>query len=304
MTDGTPTPSEAAARRRPGRGIGCALWLFALLGTLGSLVYQDRTGPTYPLEGTLQTEAGPVRFLFIRSETIGADLGVMLLRPLPEGVQGRVRYRRYRSRDPWTVVGMEPGEFRYARRGRTRTVRAVGAALPSLKERAGKYEYYVEISASGGDYVSVTGSKPIYARYKASVPGWALMLHIAAIFASMFVAMRATLGALFGQPYRTLLWATVITLLLGGFVLGPLVQWYAFGVWWSGFPFGYDWTDNKVAVGLAFWLVALWANRGARRSRWSVIAAGVVTLAVYFIPHSIFGSEYDYISGSGHGTAG
>jgi hypothetical protein len=29
-----------------------------------------------------------------------------------------------------------------------------------------------------------------------------------------------------------------------------------------------------------------------------------VTLVVYFIPHSIFGSEYDFTKGAGRGTTG
>jgi len=69
-------------------------------------------------------------------------------------------------------------------------------------------------------------------------------------------------------------------------------------------PFGYDWTDNKVLVELVFWALAAFLNRGERRDRRSVLAAGVVTLLVYFIPHSVFGSEYDYRTGTGHGTAG
>ena len=44
--------------------------------------------------------------------------------------------------------------------------------------------------------------------------------------------------------------------------------------------------------------------RNPRTVRAAVIVATAVTLAVYFIPHSIFGSEYDYTRGSGHGTAG
>jgi hypothetical protein len=114
----------------------------------------------------------------------------------------------------------------------------------------------------------------------------------------------STNKALIDGNFRSLLWATILSLLLGGFILGPLVQWYAFGVWWSGVPFGYDWTDNKVLVELIFWLLALYLNRGERRDRQSVVLAGIITLVVYFIPHSIFGSEYDYRTGTGHGTAG
>jgi hypothetical protein len=101
-----------------------------------------------------------------------------------------------------------------------------------------------------------------------------------------------------------MIWATLISLLLGAFALGPLVQWYAFGVWWSGIPIGYDWTDNKVLLELAFWILALVLNSGGRRSRRAVYLAGFATLVVYFIPHSIFGSEYNYRTGTGTGTTG
>ena len=61
---------------------------------------------------------------------------------------------------------------------------------------------------------------------------------------------------------------------------------------------------NKVLLSLLAWGIAAYLNRGERRSRMAVCAAGVVTLLVYFIPHSMFGSEYDYRPGKGQGTAG
>jgi small-conductance mechanosensitive channel len=132
-------------------------------------------------------------------------------------------------------------------------------------------------------------------------------VHILLIFASMTLALRTGLAALTGGAVRGLAWATIASLVAGAFVLGPLVQWYAFGVWWSGVPFGYDWTDNKVLVELVAWLGAaavILRARDPRRARTAVLAATLVTLAVYFIPHSVFGSEYDYTRGAGHGTAG
>ena len=88
-------------------------------------------------------------------------------------------------------------------------------------------------------------------------------------------------------------WAFAL-LILGGFILGPLVQKYAFGVLWSGFPFGGDLTDNKTLVALAFWTAALLAGRKGRPARGWVLAASVVHLVIYLIPHSLLGSEYDY----------
>ncbi len=294
---------RAFASRRPGL-TGALLWVFAILVTLACFTYQDKTGPTYPLEGDFQTARGVVHFQFLRSETIGTDLKILLLEPVPDGVSGYVRYRRYQSDDEWATLPFAPGTFAFSRRGSSVQVRGQGVELPWLKERAGKYEYYVYIDDGAGEPVSVTGEQAIYARYKGEVPAWALVLHILIIFASMALALRTVFAALADERYHMLLRATILSLLLGAFVLGPLVQWYAFGVWWSGIPFGYDWTDNKVLVELVFWLLAAYFNRGGRRAHGWIYLAGLVTLVVYFIPHSIFGSEYNYRTGTGHGTAG
>jgi hypothetical protein len=270
---------------------------------VGSLTYQDRTGPTYPLEGTLETARGPVHFKFLRSEVIGTDLNVMLADPVPAGVTASVKYRRYMSNDEWTTTPMAEGEFDFTRRGVTDQVHGLGARLPSLRERAGKYEFFVYVNDGSGD-VSVTGTQAIYARYKADVPVVVLAIHVFVIFLSMLFAMRTVLEAAIDGQFKWMLWTTIVSLLLGAFVLGPIVQQYAFGVLWSGVPFGWDWTDNKVLVELAFWAAALYLNRGERRNRASVFLAGLVTLIVYFIPHSVFGSEYNYTTGGGRGTAG
>lgn len=291
------------ARRNP-LLTSVSLWIASIAATLICFGYQDTTGPTYPLEGEIETSQGVVRYLFLRSETIGTGLQVMLVDPVPEGVSGSVRYRRFKSNDDWSTAPLERGSFSYSRRGVSGSVEGLGAVLPSLDVRAGKYEYYVLLDDGAGEPVSVTGGKPIYARYKAYVPVWILVMHIIVVFASMTLAARSGLEALVDGNFRWMLWAAISSLLIGAFVLGPIVQWYAFGVLWSGFPFGHDWTDNKVLVELAFWLLAAYANRGERRSRRTVALAAVVTLVIYFIPHSLFGSEYDFIKGSGHGTAG
>lgn len=290
--------------KRRSRLVSVFLWILAAILTLGSIAYQDKTGPTYPLEGQIQTAEGVVSFKFLRSETIGRDLAIVFLEPMPEGLAGHVKYRRFKSDDEWSSAPLRQGAFEFARRGRTELVNGLGTTLPSLRERAGKYEFFVYTEDGAGKAVSVTGDKAIFARYKAPVPTPALIAHIVAIFASMMIAIRTVLEAIVNGNYKWLLWATVGSLLLGGFVFGPLVQWYAFGVWWSGVPYGIDWTDNKVLVGLLFWLLAVFLNRGGGRSRGAVYLAGVVTLLVYFIPHSVFGSEFDYRVGSGRGTAG
>lgn len=282
------------------------LWFLAAVGTIACFVFQNRTGPTYPLEGRFDTPRGTVAYKFIRSEEIGTTLPILFADPVPAGFTGKVRYRRFKSNDTWSEVTMQPGVFRVSRRGSVEEVRGVGATLPSLKERAGKYEYLV-FADSGSGSRSVTGDHAIYARYKAPVPHAVLLVHIVVVFSSMTLALRAGLEALRGGDTKLLVWAAAGSLLAGAFVMGPIVQKYAFGVFWSGVPFGWDWTDNKVIVELAAWLLAAglaMTRANPRTVRAAVIFATVVTLAVYFIPHSIFGSEYDYTTGIGRGTTG
>ncbi|MGE5437947.1 MAG: hypothetical protein ACM3O3_12010, partial [Syntrophothermus sp.] len=63
---------------------------------------------------------------------------------------------------------------------------------------------------------------------------------------------------------------------------------------WTGFPFGYDLTDNKTAIAFAGWLIALLAVLMKKRERVFIIFAAILMFIVFLIPHSMFGSELDY----------
>jgi len=80
-------------------------------------------------------------------------------------------------------------------------------------------------------------------------------------------------------------------------IMGPLLQLYAFGDLWTGIPFGWDLTDNKTLIAYVAWIVALIMNRKGVNYRW-IIVATIVTLIIFSIPHSMFGSEFNYATGS------
>jgi len=80
-------------------------------------------------------------------------------------------------------------------------------------------------------------------------------------------------------------------LAVGGLLLGPVVQKYAFGAFWTGFPYGTDLTDNKTALAVLAWGVAVVAAARGRWARAAIVAAALVTLVVFAVPHSLFGSE-------------
>ena len=85
----------------------------------------------------------------------------------------------------------------------------------------------------------------------------------------------------------------VIMLFIGGFIFGPLVQHAAFGPWWTGFPFGTDLTDNKTLLSFLFFVAAL-ATLKWKHNKWVVCLAVLIMITVFTIPHSAYGSEYDY----------
>ena len=113
----------------------------------------------------------------------------------------------------------------------------------------------------------------------------------------LFSTLAGLLAAFNNALFRKYgLW-TLGCLFVGGMVLGPFVQLYAFGDLWTGIPFGWDLTDNKTLIAFAFWVVAVAMNYKKSRPIYTVVAA-VVLLLIYSIPHSMFGSTLDYNTGT------
>jgi hypothetical protein len=112
------------------------------------------------------------------------------------------------------------------------------------------------------------------------------------MFLGMLFSTRAGLEAIVKGPSRRPLTTMALGLLLvGGFVLGPLVQQAAFGAYWTGVPWGYDLTDNKTLIAVAAWLFAAWRVYTRPDARWSLMLAALATLVVFAIPHSVWGSQ-------------
>ncbi|HAT71763.1 MAG TPA: hypothetical protein DCS63_03000 [Elusimicrobia bacterium] len=254
-------------------------WVLSFLITVFFAVFQRMTGPTYPVSGGKVDGMGITSYRLPRSCTTGGDdcsVEIKYKGPL----EGRVEWRRYKTADPVQVSPLEAKDGRLL------------FPFPS-QPPAGKLEYRVFVDhPSGGREVS---RGPVVTRFKGAVPGWILVPHILLMFLFMLFSVRIFLSAAFAlEPVKHSVPATVAFLLLGGFLFGPLTQYYAFGAAWTGFPYGRDLTDNKTLLMLVFWLIALRAVLRGRAARFWLIAAFAVTAAVYFVPHSMFGSELDY----------
>ncbi len=141
----------------------------------------------------------------------------------------------------------------------------------------------------------LNGGRPVVARFKNEVPSWLLIAHVLFMFAGMLLAFRAGLGALLRQGNwpRLTAWTLGVTV-VGGLLFGPIVQKFAFGAYWTGFPLGGDLTDSKTLFVALFWLAA---HLLRKKGRWWTVAATVLMVAVYLIPHSVLGSELNYKTG-------
>lgn len=257
------------------------LWVLAFVLTAGSAIYQRMTGPTYPIRGTTTVAGHEAQYKLLRSHDTGQDARVQIEAP-SSAVSGTVTYRRFRSHDDWTTAPLQ-------REGNTLIAR-----IPE-QPAAGKVMYRVELQAEG-ERITLT-PEPVIIRFKGSVPEPVLIAHIIIIFAGMFVSLRAGFEALrpVPRPYALAV-VTTLCLVVGGLILGPVVQKYAFGAYWTGWPFGHDLTDNKLAAAVIAWAIAWWRLHKAppeKRRGW-VLFACVVTLAVWLIPHSVWGSELDF----------
>ena len=279
--------------RTDGRGRGAGLWVMAFVLMLSAGVYQRYTGPTYKLRGSYSVGEEVIKYRLVRSAYSTADTVVAV--PAPPDVTGDLVYRRYPTDDEFTRASLE-------RRGDELVGR-----LPA-QPPAGKLEYHLELTTPSGTAVAPDTGQNAVIRFKGEVPAWVLILHVAFMFFGVLVAWRAGLGALLsGQGLKKLSWAALILFTIGGLLLGPWVQKYAFDDWWTGVPFGWDLTDNKTLVMWLAWFFALIViGRGAKRdaagtgagegkrARVAVVIAAIVTVAVYLIPHSMAGSQLDY----------
>ncbi|HRU56613.1 MAG TPA: hypothetical protein P5190_05200, partial [Bacteroidales bacterium] len=121
--------------------------------------------------------------------------------------------------------------------------------------------------------------------------------HILLMFIAMLFSTAAGIMSVVKHPsYKKYSVWTLVLLTAGGMILGPVVQHYAFGEYWTGIPFGWDLTDNKTLIAFIFWIIAVIANRKKERPVYSALASFILLL-VYSIPHSMLGSELDYESG-------
>ena len=248
-------------------------WLLAIVITLVLSIYQRVTGPTNPKRVTVELNGENYKLRLPRSGMQQDE--IVTLKGVPSNTTAQIHYRRYPTADGYTTMDFTWKDNEWQ------------AALP-VQPVAGKLQYYITVG--GKDYPA---DEPLVIRFRNDVPAGILVPHILFMFAAMLFAVYTFLLLITRKEYSKWLKITVGTLFVGGFVFGPLVQHVAFGPWWTGFPFGTDLTDNKTLLSFLFFVVAL-ATLKWKYNKWVVAFAVLFMIAIFTIPHSSYGSEYNY----------
>lgn len=253
-------------------------WILAVVITLVALVYQRTTGPTKEKRVNVTIDNTEYKLKLTRSH--GGETDCKILLPVADKeVNGVIHYKKYPTKAPWI-------DQQLVREGEN-----LVATLPNLPP-AGKYEYRITLQKNGQKF-ELTPEETVLIRFKGHVPGGILIPHIFFMFFAMFLGNLSGIMALFKyKKFKFFMNLTVIAFFIGGMILGPMVQWYAFGEAWAGIPFAWDLTDNKTLIAFLFWLLAFSMNRNKERPVYTVVAS-VVMLLVYSIPHSMYGSQLD-----------
>lgn len=269
-----------------------ALWFLAFILAASAMIYQRATGPTYPMKVTVEHDI-VAKLIRTHESTGDATVELPVLQNKEHPPSATLYFKRFKTSDEFTALPMQARE--------TDDDYQLEADLPK-QPAAGKLEYYIEAEIDGKQRrFPENPATNVVIRFKDPVPDGVLIPHVTLMIFSILLGMRSGLAALFA-PYnmRQLAWMTLCGMTVGGMILGPFVQKYAFGEYWTGFPLGGDWTDNKMLFMFLAWVFACSViglnpkKKTTTVGRVAVFTATIVMTVCYLIPHSMGGSELDY----------
>ncbi|MDR0971530.1 MAG: hypothetical protein LBM25_04010 [Bacteroidales bacterium] len=250
-------------------------WIVAIILTALLSIYQRQTGPTIAKKVKISLDNQEYNLKFPRSLTIGENTITLNIKDTT--INAKFFYKRYPTNESFAYLNFERnsnGEL--------------FLEVPPQK-KAGKIQYYIEINDK-----TLFENDPLVLRFKGYVPPAIIIPHIIFMFLSMLFALYGLLLAIFNlKNIKKYIILTLISIIIGGFIFGPLLQNYAFGVYWSGFPFGGDLTDNKTLLVLVLLLANLpFLNKKILRI--TSIITFIIMILIFTIPHSLKGSQLNY----------
>ena len=257
-------------------------WFLAFIITIAAAYYQRKTGPTYSKDIDITLNGQDYKFEFPRTHG-GVDECPVELEIGDNNISGKIIFRKYPTNNKWKEIILKKED------------NLLKGHLPN-QPPAGKLEYYIELSTPN-ENITLFDNDTVKIRFKGAVPKNILIPHVIIMFLAMLLSNFTGIIAFIKHPKQRLYGRiTLVLLFVGGMILGPFVQFHAFGEFWTGFPLGWDLTDNKLLVAFIFWFLAVAGNWKKEKPSLTILAA-VMLLLVYSIPHSMFGSELDHETG-------
>ena len=257
-------------------------WVIAIVITLGAAYYQRKTGPTYPAKIEYNLDGINYHLSLPRTHGGLTDCPIMI-DIIDTAYKGEVMYRHFPGSEPWMSIAM------------IRNGQSLVGLLPN-QPPAGKLQYFI-ILKKNEQKVEIGTDKPTVVRFKGDVPAYILIPHILFMFIAMLLSNLSGAMAIGNRPaFRKYTNYTLLALFIGGMILGPVVQKFAFGELWTGVPFGFDLTDNKTLIAFVFFLLAVLGNLKKER-KYLTILASIILLIVYSVPHSLYGSTLNTATG-------
>lgn len=182
------------------------------------------------------------------------------------------------------------------------------AYLPHI-EKGMRVQYALTVRGEDGSTVRLPEEEGSFllVKYKGEVSPVVLALHIIFMFGAFYFMIQSLWSAIdilsTGTGKRSAVsnarWALGCTF-IGGWPIGFILNYQAFGPVWEGFPFGYDITDNKTQLMFIFWLVSLllvWGSfigkgeekdlLGPRGFAFAVLLSYIISLFLFIVPHSL-----------------
>jgi len=261
--------------------VNITLWIVAVILTLVSIFYQNTTGPTYPKKGHIVFAGKQIDYKLERSWLINSDCAIKIYTN-DSLIKGSLIWKRFKTQDNESSKPM-----------RFENGYLIGE-LDRQEKTATKIQYYIQLSTlqAGTQNVDQLGYIPdkngVVIRFRGDVPFMVIILHIIFIFAFELMSLKTGMEFFRKEPkYKKYTFWTIGLAAVGGLLLGPLVQYYAFGEWWTGFPFGFDLTDNKMLIAFIAWIGALIALKKKKKPGYWILGACLITLAIFLIPHSV-----------------
>lgn len=273
--------TEETIQKKKTDKVNMTFWIVAVILTAVSILYQNTTGPTYPQKGHIVFSGKQIDYKFDRSALINKECPVKIYTN-DSLIKGSLVWKRYKTQDNESSKPMRY-ENGY-----------LIAELDKQEKMAEKLQYYIQLSTNqpGTQNVDQLGYIPdkngVVIRFRGDVPFMIVILHVFFIFAFELMSLKTGMEFFRKEPkYRKYIYWTLGLAIIGGFIFGPLVQYYAFNEWWTGFPFGIDLTDNKMVVAFIAWIAALIALYKSKKPGYWVLGAAIITIGIFLIPHSV-----------------